>query len=235
MSTYALEVQAEQSDQSSAIIVDTTVYSGEARMDKANFLVVSKNDKSGIPTYLTIDNTHPLTVTEWVFATLLDGWYQFIMLRLTLYSTSPVSTVQEIVDGSGNITQYATVLYHTPTGKVVKALTTGVITVQPGATGWQTYWADLTNNLSALANYGSIVVTNYSDLIDAHLRDKLRDAVDVVNSKPWSNNPFDRSKLYEKQFEFEADLNGLQVLNASARYSNMEEQTRYLYEMWGLS
>src|SRR6516225_5215677 len=139
MSTYKLQLYSEQADASSGVIQDVSTYAGENRTDKANFLVASKNDKNGTPTFLTgIDNTQPVSAMQWSFPTAIDGWYRFNLLRLPLYSSSPISTVQEIQSG-GVITQYATVVYHTPTQQVVKALTTGSVTVQPGAPGWQTY------------------------------------------------------------------------------------------------
>jgi hypothetical protein len=229
--TYHLELVAEQADYSSAVINDASEYVDDDRGDKANFLVVSKNDKNGVPTYLTVLNPLPLSQVEWTFPTDLDGWYRFNLLRLTLYSASPVNTIHEIVDGDGVVTQYATVLYHTPTQQIVKAKTTGSITVQPGETGWETYW-DIVSDLSTLVDYGTIQVHIHGDLVDPRLRDNLRDKLDAINSKPWSNNPFDRSKLYEKCFELQSDLNALQAMNANGEYMEMEEATRVYTEKY---
>lgn len=223
---YELELVAEQEDQSSAVIMDVSVYTGENRSDKANFLAVSKNDASGNATYLgSIDNTQPLTAIQWTFLTALDGWYQFNLIRLGLYSSSPIVTQAEIKDGQGVITQYATVVFHTPTGQVVKAKTTGTITVQPGQTGWQTYW-EVISDYSVLVGYGTINVLQWGDLIDCYLRDGLRDGLDAINSKPWFSETQNRVKLYELYFQFNSDVNGLQALNADGRFSEMEESVR---------
>lgn len=228
---FELELESEQVDCSSAVIKDVSVYTGELRGDKANFLVASKNDKNGTPIYLTgIDNTQPLTQIQWTIPTVVDGWYRFNLIRLTLYSSSPVSTQAEIISG-GIITQYATILYHTPTQQIVKALTTGSISVQPGQTGWQTYWA-IVSDLTTLVNYGTIQVLVDGELVDCRLRDALRDALDAINSKPWFSEGKDRAKLYEKYFQFDADLNGLQALNADGRFPEMQESVDQMIEIY---
>jgi len=229
MTEYELELVAEQSDQSSAIIKDISVYDGELRGDKANFLVVSKNDKNGTPTYLTVLTALPLSQVEWTFPTATDGWYRFNLIRLTPYSSSPVSTQHEISSG-GVITQYATVLYHTVTQQIVKAKTTGSISVQPGESGWETYWEVITN-LSLLVDYGLIQVHVHSDKIDVRLRDKYRDYLEVLRDKfiigERANGP-----EYEKTELLKLMLNGITALNQAERYAEMESTVRIMEEIF---
>lgn len=228
---YELELQSEQADASAATVADVSVYTGELRGDKANILVVSKNDKNGTPTYLTgIVNTSPLSALTWVFSTVLDGWYRFNLLRIGIFSSGPISTVAEVSSG-GIITQYATILYYTPTQQVVKALTTGSVSVMPGAGGWQTYWSVVTD-YSTLVNYGAIQVLVDGELIDVRFRDALRNDLDAINSKPWFSDGKDRAKLYEKYLQFDSDLNGLQALNAEGRFSEMQESVDQMIEIY---
>lgn len=230
MTVYELELVAEQSDQSSAIIQDVSVYDGEARVDKANFLVVSKNDKNGTPTYLVVANALPLSQVEWTFPTVLDGWYRFNLLRLTLYSSPPVNTLAEVVDGNGVITQYATILYHTTTSQVVKAKTTGSISVQPGETGWETYW-EVISDLPVLVNYGVIQVHVHSDKIDVRLRDKYRDYLEVVRDKFIIGEKASGPE-YEKTELLKLMLNGLEALTQVERFAEMESTVRIMEEIF---
>jgi len=229
-STYKLQLVSEQADLSSATIEDVSDYVGEARSDKANFLVVSKNNKSGTPTYLAVDNSAPVSAMSWNFPTAIPGWYRFNMIRLPLYSTSPITTQQEI-SSMGVITQYATVVFHTPTQQVVKALTTGSVSVQPGQGGWQTYW-QVISDLSQLVDYGAIQVLVHGDLIDAQFRDVLRDELDAIHQKPWFSETKERVKIYEQYFELDVDLEGLQSLNAQGRYAEMEESAEIMIEKY---
>jgi hypothetical protein len=232
MTTYELELESEQVDCSAATIKDVSDYQGELRTDKANLLVIAKMSSSGVPTYLSgIDNTSPLSAIVWNFPTATDGWYRFNLIRLSLYSASPVNTLAEVKDGNGVITQFATVLYHTPTSQVVKAKTTGSISVQPGAVGWQTYWEVITD-LSVLVSYGTIEVLVDGQLIDCYHRDRLRDQLDAINSKPWFSDGKERAKLYEKYLQFDSDLNGLQALNSEGRFAEMEEACRQMEEIY---
>lgn len=230
MTEYELELVAEQADGSSAVIKDVSVYTGELRGDKANFLVVSKNDKVGTPTYLVVSNPLPLSQVEWTVPTVIDGWYRFNLLRLALYSASPINTVHELVNGSGVITQYATVVYHTTTQQVVKAKTTGAITVQPGEVGWQTYW-DVVSNLSTLVNYGPIQVLIHHDLIDVRLRDKYRDLLEELKDKfiigdNATGPKFDKTQLLSLM------LDSINALNWENKSSEMEETVRRMEELF---
>lgn len=229
MTVYELELVAEQSDQSSAIIQDVSVYDGEARVDKANFLVVSKNDKNGTPTYLVVANALPLSQVEWTLPTLTDGWYRFNLMRLTPYSASPVNTVEEI-SSSGVITQYATILYHTITEQIVKAKTTGSISVQPGETGWETYW-EVISDLPVLVNYGVIQVHVHSDKIDVRLRDKYRDYLEVVRDKFIIGEKASGPE-YEKTELLKLMLNGLEALTQVERFAEMESTVRIMEEIF---
>lgn len=230
MTVYELGLVAEQADASSAVIKDVSVYVGELRGDKANFLVVSKNDKVGTPTYLVVSNPLPLSQVEWTFPTALDGWYRFNLLRLALYTASPINTVHEIKNVSGVITQYATVVYHTTTQQVVKAKTTGSITVQPGEVGWQTYW-DVVSDLSTLVNYGPIQVLIHHDLIDVRLRDKYRDLLERLKDKfiigDNAKGPeFDKTELLSFM------LDSINALNWENKSSEMEETVRIMEEIF---
>jgi len=230
MTVYELELEAEQADQSSAIIKDVSVYDGELRTDKANFLVVSKNDRLGVPTYLVVTNPLPLSQVEWTFPTLTDGWYRFNLIRLALYSASPINTVHEIVDGGGVITQYATVVYHTPTSQIVKAKTTGSIAVQPGELGWATYW-DVVSDLSTLVNYGTIQVLIHHDLIDVRLRDKYRDYLEQLKDK-FIIGEDAKGPLFERASLLSTMLDAINSLNWEDKSSEMEETVRIMEEMF---
>jgi hypothetical protein len=221
MTSYGLELLWEQSDFTSSIFNDASDYDGEVRTDKANFLVVAKMDKNGTPTYLAVANPAPLTATDWTFPTTKEGWYRANLLRMPLYSASPVNTVANV-----------TILYHTPTSQVVKAKTTGTITVQPGETGWATYWT-VVSDLTTIVG-SAVDVLTWSDLVDCRLRAKLRDRTDELNQVPYSNVPHEWFKRYDKVLRLEADLDSLQVMNSADEYAEMEEATRVFVEMYNV-
>lgn len=229
MNVYELELVAEQADQSSATIKDVSQYNDDLRTDKANFLVVSKIDKNGTPTYLIVSNALPLSQVEWEFPTAIDGSYDFNMIRLSKYTSSPVNTVHEIVSGP-TITQYATVLYHVSTEQVVKAKTTGSISVQPGETGWETYW-DVVTDLSTLVGYGDIDVLTHHDLVDVRLRDKYRDCLEQIKDK-FIIGEEAKGPLFDKASLLSTMLDAINALNWEDKYLEAEETVRVMEEMF---
>lgn len=235
-STYALTLDYQQTDKTQAIITDTSTYSGELRGDKANFLVVSKQDKVGVPTYLTVNNPSPLTAMSWTFPTALDGWYRFNFLRIPDQTTNDSVTVVAEASTGGVITTYASIIYFVPTGKLYKSLTSGTFTLSgaflPSATVPTTYWSAPITDLTTLVNYGAIQVLTWGDLISAYLKDILRDYLQALSNKPWYHPLYENNQIFEKANNLDSDLNGVEALNSDQRWAEMEESVRTMSDMY---
>src|SRR4051812_48606145 len=98
---FELDLDSEQVDCTKAYIKEVTEYGApnEDRDDKANLLVVSKNDKLGVPAFLTVVNSAPFSQDIWEIPTEVDGWYQFNLLRIPPYVDG--TYVPEIKNSNG--------------------------------------------------------------------------------------------------------------------------------------
>jgi len=76
--TFITEIQNESADASTAELVDITTGYGGSNPDRdelALYLKLFKRDSSLADTEVIVDNTTPLTVSNWAFNLAGDGWY----------------------------------------------------------------------------------------------------------------------------------------------------------------
>lgn len=217
--TLELELQREQVDGSIAYIDDVSAWGisgAEARNAQANFLCASKNDKNGqITTKLTVVTSDPLNQLEWAIPTLVDGSYQFNLLRIPIFTTGG-TYVPEIKDAQGLITQSASIVWYQTSGQVLKAK----VAISPGA--FNILQWDVVPDLFTLINYASIVTHIHHDLIDVYLRAKLRDKLELCIDT-FGTDQFNKSPSYEQTNRIDILLNGANALNADEESDEMEE------------
>lgn len=218
--TIELELKSEQVDCSKAYINDVSAWGApnDNRNAAANFLVVSKNTVNGTPTFLSVLNSAPLSQLEWEIPTVVDGWYQFNLLRIPIYVDG--TYVPEIKDGNGVITQAASVLWHQPTGYVVKAIA-GSTNVEPGDVNWQASW-EVIGDLSTLISYPSIITNIHHDLIDCYLRERYRDLLEEAIAE-FGCQDCSKSAAFIKADQVDTLLNGANALNWEDKSAQMEE------------
>jgi hypothetical protein len=139
------------------LVQDTTPDYGvgdkDARAAKAAVLCYSANDEKGDRTYQTIVNTNPLSRLEWEVTTPESSWTQGTLLRITIW-TAELSTVKELKDSQGIITQAATVVYHSDTNKYWKAIEPST-NIPPDDASGSTYWEEVTD-FTTLIDYESV-------------------------------------------------------------------------------
>ncbi len=105
--TWIIQKDAAQQAVTSFHLTDLTVYAtggNPARAARANFLFVTKTDKNGARTLLTVtpNTADPLTVSAWDVAISLDGLVEKIMFSLTLYSAGSTYNIGDIFYNSAN-------------------------------------------------------------------------------------------------------------------------------------
>ena len=108
------------------VAADTSDYAvggNPARSATANYLLWSKTDEDGVRTYTNPSAGSVFANLSYTVSTLVDGWYEGIMMRFTEYSGA-TAYVEEQTSGTV-ITQYASVVYYN--GTIYKAIapTTG--------------------------------------------------------------------------------------------------------------
>jgi hypothetical protein len=92
----------------------------EARGDAANFPLWSKTDQDGNRVFTNPDPGNVLATMNWSVQTLLDGWYEGMIVRVQPYD-NVVAYVPELSSG-GIITQYASIVYYPTTGFVYQCI-----------------------------------------------------------------------------------------------------------------
>ena len=120
-----------QSDCSNNFLTDNTVYGNgeDERHQRANYIIASKMDVEGTPTYISIDNSAAHNITgesvldDYVpdvitFPSANDGWYQFFVLSTQIYAGSTDYTAETIADANDY-----NVIYYDTDDKFYKCLT----------------------------------------------------------------------------------------------------------------
>jgi hypothetical protein len=99
-----------------------TTYGGanQDRNEAAEFVLWSKTDKNGTRVFTNPAQGNVLTNLQYTLASLIDGWYELIRLRIQFYNA--LTNYVEEQSSGGGITQYASVFYYETTGKVYKAI-----------------------------------------------------------------------------------------------------------------
>lgn len=100
-------------DIDAGVVADASDYgvSGNPlRSDTANYLLWSKTDQDGNRTFTNPSSGDVLATLSYSVVTLIDGYYEAILLRINIYSGA-VAYVPEQSSG-GVITQYAAIVYY---------------------------------------------------------------------------------------------------------------------------
>jgi hypothetical protein len=130
--TFEYAITAVQSDCSTNTLSDATVYGNgeDERHQRANYVIASKNDTAGTPSYITIDNSAAHNISgqadlndyvpdEIIFPTAVDGWYQFFILSCPLYAGSTDYQAETVVGDSNDFS----VVYYVTDNTFYKCLT----------------------------------------------------------------------------------------------------------------
>lgn len=90
--TYITQIERESADGTTAVLKDYTVYSSPARNTLALFLKLVKRSAAEVDTDIEIDNSIPLTATEWTFYLAGGGWYYAIFFGFPIWSAGTYDT-----------------------------------------------------------------------------------------------------------------------------------------------
>lgn len=235
---YEFSIIAYQADCSANTLSDNTVYgNGELeRHQMANFVIGSKMDVEGTPTYLSLDNSTShnisgeLDLNDYVpstisFPTTKDGWYQFLILSIPLYSN-----LIDYTAGTGN--SDCSVVYNEADDTFYKCIQangpgTSVVAPESDPTYWtalsldavESTWVPLIDNTQLLAT------TEHNDLVTCRsedcLAEQLEAAVDAGLCKD-CNEP----TLIKKWQRIDVLLNGALAKNYQEKMAEAEEIIR---------
>lgn len=137
----------QNADIDTGVVTNATDYGvggNPARSAKAEYLLWSKTDEDGNRTF---DNPSPgnvLTTLAYTVNTLVDGWYEAMLMRFSEYGGS-TAYVEEQSSGSV-VTQYASVVYYN--GAIYKATAPGTGNL-PTDTN---FWAAVTDLSELITN-----------------------------------------------------------------------------------
>ena len=143
--TYITQIQRESADGTTAVLKDLTTYTSPARNTLALFLKFVKRSALLVDTSITIDNSIPLTVTEWTFNLAGGGWYRAAIFGFPIYS-------------AGTYAANACVYYST-NGRYYKSKSGGVVSVPTTTADWD----ELTDPTSIENTASTNVEINYTD------------------------------------------------------------------------
>lgn len=124
------------------------------RTDRANYLMVSKNDKSGNRTYLTVTNSDPLNTLEWTVTSTLDGWHQATLLSFNKWS------------GATAYVANTNAIYYTVTGKFYKAIQAST-NIAPDSGSGPSYWEEIVDFTAIQQGYTNVEVIDFNFLVDS--------------------------------------------------------------------
>lgn len=148
LATFTTEIGGVSSDLSTAILYDITTYTSPARNALALYCYLFKRDASNNDTAITLDNSTPLTVTQWSFSLpQQDGVFVNTLFGFPLWSAG-VYVQNSCVFYVPNSTYY----------KCAVASTSGTPSISPD-------WVAITNILSEvlnLSNSGVSITQNYN-------------------------------------------------------------------------
>jgi hypothetical protein len=126
----------------------------DARTDRANYLLVSKNDPSGNRTYLTVSNTDPLNTLVWNLQSTIDGLHQATLLSFRKWS------------GATAYVANTNAIFYTVTGLFYKCIQNNT-NIAPDSGGGDAYWTEIEDFTEIMQGYSNVDVVDYEFLIDA--------------------------------------------------------------------
>jgi hypothetical protein len=166
---YTLEfVQGETVE--AGTINDTSPWGGTnpARTDRANILLLSQNDKSGVRTYLSIVNTDPLNAITWTFSSAKDAWHQATLLVFKKWDSVTAYTANN------------NAVYYVTTGKFYKCIQNNT-NVAPDSGSGSANWEEITDFTLIQQGYTNVDVTDYDFAVESRLSldiaDKLHETL----------------------------------------------------------
>lgn len=135
----------------------------DSRTDRANYLLVSKNDKAGTRTYLTVANNDPVNNMLWNLKSTEDGWHQATMLSFHRWSG-----VQNYVIND--------VQYFSVTNKYYIAIAPS-LAIAPDSGLASAYWLEITDFAAIQQGYTNLDVVDYDFLIESRVDTCILDAL----------------------------------------------------------
>lgn len=243
--TYEFAITAYQADCSANTLTDNTVYgNGELeRHQMANYLIASKMDVAGTPTYLTVDNTGARNTTgeadlnnyvesTWEFPTVTDGWYQFIVLSVPLYSNATdyqagtSATDQDIVFYTTDNTFYKCIQDNGPGTTVVAPGSDTAYWVALDITDTETTWVPYIDNTQILAT------SQHDDLVTCRAEDCLAEALEKAVDAGLCKD-CDEPMQIKKWQRIDVLLNGALAKNYQEKMAEAEEIVRGIEDFCG--
>lgn len=158
--TFITSIQQVSADLTTGFLVDSTVYGGSnpARSSLALYVYLVKRDALNNDTYLTIDNSSPLTATEWMFTMpTQDGNFVANIFGFNIWTAGTYNNNACVYYGSNGNYYIA----NTSTSSVPGAdgTWTLITNIQQTATGNSTVYQGQTYNFSAaVAQSGSLAL-----------------------------------------------------------------------------
>lgn len=92
--TYVTQIERESADGTTAVLKDYTSYTSPARNALALFIKFVKRSAALVDTAITIDNSAPLSATEWTFNLAGDGWYYATIFGFPIWSAGTYTVNQ---------------------------------------------------------------------------------------------------------------------------------------------
>lgn len=126
MATILTDIEDVLADLSGASLRDLTVWGSPARNTVALYTYLYKRSADLVDTAVTIDNSAPLTVTEWAFLLAGDGWYRAIVFAFPIWSAGAYA-LNKAVYYNGNYYYANTSTSGTPGVSVDWTLVTDVL------------------------------------------------------------------------------------------------------------
>lgn len=201
---------------SAGTITDATVYGGaeDDRNERGNYLLLSKNDKAGTRTYLTVSNTTPLSTLSWAFTSTIDGWHQATLLSAKIWSSGQSYIIGDVV-------------YLAATNLFYRSLTAHS-NISPNSGSGPANWAIITDFTAIQTGYTNIEVFDYSFNVESRTDllgvEKLDEAIgDDFLAKL---NPSDAVEL----LNFVIGLDTARSKAAQDEFSDVEEIMRAIEE-----
>lgn len=145
----------QNADIATGVVTDTSDYGvggNPARSDKANYLLWSKTNSSGTRSFDNPDQGNVLSTLTYTVNTPLDGYYEGILCRFSLYD--PGENYVEQQQSGSVITQYASIVYYN--GSIYKC-TNPVTGIAPDAPTGPDYW-EIVPDLSTLIDNTNVDV-----------------------------------------------------------------------------
>lgn len=132
----------------------------ELRNDRANYLLVSKNNTSGTRTYLTVPNTTPLSTLLWTLSSTVDGWHQATLLSYQRWDTNQNYVVDDVQYYSVTDKYYVCTSPHSGTA--------------PDSGGGDAVWDEITDHTIIQQGHTNL------EVIDLHFLISSRTELDIT-------------------------------------------------------